>query len=365
MTKIQPIQIAQYPLTPQATYNAVKIDINNPQVNAPGYTQNPIQPTNISPVYTYPQAPIYEMPQESVYAPQKEAPKEVTEAISQPKAVKEASVVPPPPVVVPNQTVETAQSTATPVATPVVAPVQSTEVKSEPVEAVAAVQPVQIKEPEVISPKIDINEFITKLTSADYDEQAKTMESIANMAQSSPDKATELLDVRVVDTLLGIMNKDSSKLEGPTTQQIQIREKIIKGQTVSEAEMTEANKITPMEQAERNKQYAIFTIASLQKLYVSEIEKMNNVVVPLTELPGAAGIVEQIKSNPNPMLRASALDALSYIQRPEYKNELTTLFTIAQKDINPNVQQTATKALEKLAAIAVAQTTVTQETPKA
>ena len=180
------------------------------------------------------------------------------------------------------------------------------------------------------------------------------MEEIANLAQSSPDKATALLDVKVIDTLLGIMDTDSSKLEGPTAQQLQIREKIIAGKPVTEAETAEANKISPMEQAERNKQYAIYTIAILQKIYGAEIEKINNTIVPLTELPGAAGIVEQVKNNPNPMVRASGIDALSYNQRPEYKQDLTTLFAIAQKDKDAVVQQAATKAIEKLAQVSAA-----------
>jgi len=89
-------------------------------------------------------------------------------------------------------------------------------------------------------------------------------------------------------------------------------------------------------------------------LYVSEIQKLNNTVVPLTELPGAAGIVEQVKSNQNPMVRASAVDALSYIQLPEYKQDLTTLFTIAKNDKDPSVKEASTKALEKLAQLAPA-----------
>jgi len=189
------------------------------------------------------------------------------------------------------------------------------------------------------------------------EQQANTMEAIAEMAQVSPKQAAELLDVRVVDTLLGIMSKDSSKLEGPTAQQLQIREKIMSGKSVTEAEKAEANKITPMEQAERNKQYAIYTVAILQKLYGSEIEKINKTVVPITEMPGAAGIVEQVKNNPNPMVRAAGIDALSFIQRPEYKQDLTTLFTVAQKDKDVNVQQAATKALEKLAKLAPVPTT--------
>lgn len=329
MIQVPTTQIPQLQPASQPNYNAVKIDINNPQVNTPSYSQNSAQPAPVTaPMYSYPQAQIYEVPKQSIY---------------QPKAVQEAPSVPAP-VIVP----------------PTVNQVPSAEAP----KAEATPQKVEVKAPEAASPKVDVNAFITKLTSPDYEVQANAMEEIAAMSQNTPQKAIELLDVKVVDTLLGIMNKDSSKLEGPTAKQLQIREKIMGGKPVTEAETAEANKITPMEQAERNKQYALFTVAILQKLYGSEIEKMNKTVVPMTELPGAAGVVEQVKSNPNPMVRASAIDALSYIQRPEYKQDLTTIFTVAQKDKDVNVQQTAKKALEKLAKVADAPAAAAQA-PKA
>lgn len=385
-------QLPQYPpIAAQPSYNAVKIDINNPQVNAPGYLQNPIQtppPAPVTaPMYSYPQSQIYEVPQQSIYTPQQ------VPTVSQPAAVQELPSVPPPVIVQP--TVTTTMPEATVAATPEVAAAATTTVPAPPIEAAPVItapvttitptpieatsavaapavtpqpvevtapavepQSVEVKAPEVTTPKLDLNDFINKLSSNDYEVQATTMESIADLAQNSPEKATELLDVKVFDSLLNIMNLDSSKLEGPTAKQFEVREKIMSGKPVTEAEVAEANKITPMGQAERNKQYSIYTVAILQKLYGSEIEKINNTVVPLTELPGAAGIVEQVKNNPNPMVRASALDALSYIQRPEYKQDLTTLFTVAQKDKDVNVQQAAKKALEKLAQVAdVPQTT--------
>lgn len=359
-----------YTAAPQPNYNAVKIDIHNPQVNAPGYMQNQATlpataqvvspassqaPQQTSQIYgNIPNASVYEVPTQSVYEPQQPA--------QQPPSATVPPVVPAP-VIVPPTIVQTP-----PVQTQPVAPV----VETKPEETAQAnipttvtnvptvpEQKVEVKTPEAVTPKLDVNAFIGKLTNPDYEVQASAMESIADLAQNSPQQATELLDVKVVDTLLGIMNTDSSKLTGPTAKQLQIREKIMSGKPVTDAEKVEANKITPMEQSERNKQYAIYTVAILQKLYGSEIEKMNNAVVPLTELPGAAGIVEQIKTNPNPMVRAAGIDALSYIQRPEYKQDLTTLFNVATKDKDTNVQQAAKKALEKLAQVADAPKAVT------
>ncbi len=330
-------------ITLQPSYNAVKIDIHNPQVNTGSQAAAPVT----APVYSYPKAPVYDVPKTSVYEPKKPEDKE------QPKA-KEIPAIPMPVVVKPMEPTPAVVASADKTVEAPAMPKVETPAPAAVLDAAKVAEPkkVEIKEPETAKPKVDLNEFITKLNDKNYDVQANAMEEIANMAQTQPKKATELLDVKVVDTLIGIMNSDSTKLEGPSAKQLEIREKIIQGKKVSDAENAEANKITPMELAERNKQFAIYTVAILQKLYGTEVEKLSNSVVPMTELPGAAAIVEQVKSNPNPMVRASGIDALSYIQRPEYKQDLSTLFSVAQKDQDSHVQKAATKALEKLSQVA-------------
>lgn len=307
MSQIQRIQGISIPFKS----SAVNIKIDNPQVITSAPAQNYTRvPSYTAPIYNYPQAQVYEMPQQSIYQASSAAPQTV---LSAPAAAQMQPV-----------TKVSAVATKTPA-------------------------PAEAKAPQASNP--DINAFISKLMSPDYEEQANTMEAIANLAQSSSPQATAFLDVKVIDTLLGIMDKDTSKLQGPTPEQLQIREKMVNGKPVTDAEKAQANKITPMELAERNKQYSMYTVAILQKLYSSEIEKMDGSIIPITELPGAAAIVKQVKSNPNPMGRAAAINALSYIQRPEYKDDLTTLFTVAKKDKDTQVQQAATKALDRLSQV--------------
>lgn len=348
----QPVQSQpSYPLVSQASYNAVKIDIHNPQVNT--NSSKPSSEPVTAPIYSnVPTASVYEVPKQSLYEPQANFNQPPTAPTTSPTMPS----IPAPVIVTPTVKTNTPAKEEAPAA-PVTAPAAAqTATSSE-----APAQTVEVKAPVEAKPAVDVNAFLARLANPDFKEQANTMEEIADMAQNQPQKATELLDVKVIDSLLNIMQADSSKLEGPTPQQLQIREKIITGKPVTEAETVEANKISPMELAERNKQYAIYTVAIMQKLYGSEIEKTSNQVVPLTELPGAAGIVEQIKSNPNPMVRASGIDALSYIQRPEYKQDLTTLFTVAKNDKDVNVQEVATKALEKLTQVPDAPTAPTAQ----
>ena len=337
-----PAYACQQPV-PAPNYNAVKIDVHNPSVSAPGVGQVAMnvpqyaQPT--MPYYSYPQNQLYSYPQaqtQPYYMPVQQpvvpqAPVAAEPVVAQ--TVIPQAVAPQP--VIQQQNIN--------------APAPMVSQPTAPQEAKTAEQPkVEIEQPVAMTPQVDLNSFIAKLTNPDYEVQANAMEEIANMVKDDPQKATELLDEKVVNALNNIINADSSKLAGPTQEQIAARQKLMKGEQLSDADKKLATTITPMEQAERNKSYAMFTTSIMEKLYGDEVAKLTGSTVPLTELPGAVTIVEQLKNNPNPMVRTSAIESLSYIQQPAYKQDLTTLFTIAKNDQDKNVQEAATAALAKL-----------------
>lgn len=369
-------QTTYMPVPQEPNYNAVKIDIHNPTVGTTGAAQQyaPQYAQTTMPYYTYPQSQVYNYPQASVqpYYPQvvcPPCPQTVPQApvvtAPAPTAAVEAPVqkpVPAPapvahePVQTPAQPVVQQQNINVPQA-PQPVPVAVAPAVPEPVvsveqapktEAPKADAKPEIVPSEPVAPQVDINAFISKLTNPDYEVQASGMEEIANMVKTSPEKATELVDTKVFDALTNIINADTSKLEGPTQEQLAAREKFMSGKEVTDAEKELANKLSPKEQAERNKSYALFTSAIMQKLYGDEVKRLSNTTVPLTELPGVITVVDNLKDNPNPMVRASAIEALSYIQNPEYKKDLTTVFTVAQNDQDPGVAESAKMALDRL-----------------
>lgn len=329
----------------QPVYNAVKIDINNPTVNAP--SPQPVQAQQnpqLVPMYNYPQAPVYSYPQaqtQPYYMPPQIVTPEVQTAPTIVEAPKTAEVLPPPPVVTEEVKPEDAEKKT----------VSETTTEAPKTETVSSETPVEIVPPTPVTPQVDLNAFISKLTNPDFEIQAAGMEEIANMVNEDPQKATELLDTKIVDALTNIVTADTSKLAGPTEAQVAARQKLAAGEQMSDEEKQTASQISQYEQAERNKSYAMFTAAILQKLYGEEVQKLTNSTVPLTELPGAVTIVEQLKNNENPMVRTSAIEALSYIQAPAYKKDLETIFTIAQKDSDAGVKEAATLALDKLSKI--------------
>jgi len=359
-----------YAQVPQPNYNAVKIDVHNPMVNVPAQVPVSQQTSQYAaptmPYYCYPQGQIYNYPQAPVqpyYMPPvittpemqtQKAPEMVPPTVEQaPVAQVPAQEVPvtPAPQTVPVPCIVPAPETVKSEEKSTEAPIVDTtnaEVQKEE-------KPVEVVPPASVTPQVDLNSFIAKLTNPDYDTQAVGMEEIVNMINNEPKKATELLDTKVVDALNNIITADTSALQGPTAEQAAAKQKFNEGQQMTEDEKTLAETMTPLELAERNKSFAIYTSAIMQKLYADEVQKLTNSTVPLTELPGAVTIVEQLKNNSNPAVRTSAVEALSYIQNPAYEKDLNTIFTIAQKDQDKGVQEAATAALEKLKQMSAAQ----------
>lgn len=348
----------------QPKLNAVNIEINNPSVGTQGAAQPQYAPVT-APYYTYPQAPIYNYPQPQapVYCP---VPAALPAPVEAPVAVQTAPAPAPTPAPTPAPA-------PAPVSTPAPAPtvnapqinnnapaapvaIETTQAKAPEVPAPVVTAPSaqtveqkpEIVQPETVAPQVDINAFISKLTNPDFDVQAAGMEEIANLIKTAPEKATELLEPKVFESLANIVNFDSTGLAEATKEQLAAREKIVTGKEVTEAEKQLANTITPKEQAERNKSYALFTTAIMQKLYLDEVARLSTQPVPLTDLPGAVNVVNNLKDNPDPMIRASAIEALSFIQRPEYKKDLTTVFNVATNDSDPSVAEAAKVALDKL-----------------
>lgn len=343
------------PIPQQPNYNAVKIDIHNPSVGVGQATPqmpyyNPQYAPVTAPIYNIPQAPIYNPAQVPVNNVPMQQP---VVCYPMPQVNNQQPIYYPPvvnqyPPVVEQQNINYPTQPVVPAVQPQQVPQQVPQVQTPGVPAPQVSVAPEIVPPVKPEPQVDLNAFLSRLTNPDFEAQSAAMEDIAGMIKDAPQKATELVDQKIFDQLNNIISFDSSKLEGPSKAQIDARQKILSGKQATEEEVKLANTMSPKELAERNKSYALYTIAMMDKLYADEVKKLTNNTVPLTELPEAVNVVNQLKDNPNPMVRASAIEALSYIQAPEYKNDLTTLFTVAKNDQDPGVVEAANVALGKL-----------------
>ena len=230
----------------------------------------------------------------------------------------------------------------------------------------AVKQPLEIIPPVEIKPDVDIPAIMNNLASEDFDVQAKQMEEIARVSMQDAQKAVPYIVTEVFSELINIVEKDSSNLTPPSEKQIETRKHIIineiikeqaKAQNkdvneiklpfeISENDIQEASVLSPLEQAERNKEYALYTMSILAKVYTDEVHKHTGNVVPLTDLPGVSTIVDTLRNDSNSGVRISAVDALRYLYRPEYKDELTSVLNLAVEDGDPNVVRAALSALE-------------------
>lgn len=152
-----------------------------------------------------------------------------------PQAVPAAPVLPVQPQVV-QQNINAPAAVAVPEPVITQAAVAAPEVQPKEVKPETAQPKVEVAQPEELKPQVDINAFIAELTNPDYEKQASAMENIAMMVNQEPQKATELLDERVVKSLTDILSADTKELVGPSKEQMEARQKIMTGKQVSDAE---------------------------------------------------------------------------------------------------------------------------------
>ena len=188
--------------------------------------------------------------------------------------------------------------------------------------------------------------FAGKLRTDDTNKQKEAIEEIAQKVKFDEKLTPVLLDTQIFDALFEIIDKDNSALEGPSPEVLELRKK--PEEDLTEEQKTKAKTPAPIEEAEINKQYALYTISYLQEALNKELEKRGGKALDLKDLPGIDKVVDTVKSNSSPMVRVAGIAALSHIARPEYKDDLTTIFELAKNDEDQNVKEAAERALALL-----------------
>ena len=373
MSQVSPINQSQ------AVYNAVKIKINNPQANIPaGIKDNdgnreynavnievtePELQSKKKPVFVYP-----EYNEMITYDMANVAPVDVPQIPIVPVAYKTSFIN--------NKTyinTELDSDAQNFVDTIDVPEPNVTNTEAEKTLSFHGINFKAAANPEIaksanIEPSVDINKVIKGLESEDFDIQAKQMEEIVATVLENQNNAVPYITTAVFTALINILDKDTSSLQGPDEAQTEIRKKIIINELLKEQQIAEnkkpdeiklpfelteddykaAIKLNPLEMAERNKEYAVYTIATLAKSYADDFEKETGNVVPLTDLPGVSNIVDTLKKSDDSSLKVTALETLLYINRPEYKDEMSAIFKIAASDKDKMVAQTAALGLQMM-----------------
>ena len=337
--------------------NAVAINIYNPQ--AYGST-----PTQQAP-YQAPQA-FYNIPYNSVYgnytapAQQPQFTPEYVNGIAIPQQwqhfmpvqnianTQEPQFVAPAPQAMP-QSVMTPAVEATPV------------VEQAPAQvAQAEVAPVEIVEPQQTAPVVDIDSLVQGLKNADSEVKAQTINQIAAYAQEAPEVALQVVSEPIMQSLVDIIKEDTTGLQGPTQEQIAVAEKVAKGEQLTEQENALAEQLSPRDMANKNRMFALYTLAMVQKLQRDELnqyiesQKANGqeAIAPLNvqDLVGYNDVINVIQNDARPELKVAALQALNHVVEPQDKATVEPVLAEAQKSTDEAVKTAATEIMAKFSA---------------
>lgn len=345
-----------------ANYNAVKIKINDPKTTIPeGFKSADLGNYNaINIEVNRPTVDVVKMA---------DIPAEVAVATFMPV---EIPVIPVDPVAYEEyaKTVDEQEAVVVTVPEPNVTSqeVEKKNLGNEPSFNGLSFKSAKVEKPSAI--KIDVAQTVANLKNENYDIQALQMEEMAKTASVEPDLLKQYITTDVFSSLIDILNKDTTNLEAPSKEQIEIRDKALanlevlaiaqsKGEKLEETEIpypdltpeeiNTALTLTSMEQAERNKEYAMYVIAVLSRTYADDVKKISGNTVPLTDLPGMAEIVDTLRYNKNWLIRIAAIDALQICYKPEYKEETLEILKLASQDKHPQVAQIAQMTYEIIA----------------
>lgn len=348
---IQPTNAQQLYPAQGSGANAVSINIFNPQAygGVPQGANN-----NVSAPYSY-QNPIYAMPQASLYQPQAAMPAQypIYQPIQQaviPEQAPAQQPIAPAPQMMPNSVIDSNAQ----------APDAN---QAQQVQTAAQ----EVQQPEVAEVQnnnnaqvINIDELTKGLQSTDNDTKAKTINQIAEYVQSTPETALQVVSEPIMKSLVNIINEDTSALEGPTDQQIAIAEKIAKGEQLTPEENALSEQLSPRDKANKNRIFALYTLAMIQKLQRDELnqyietQKANGEQpiepLPIDQLIGYNDIVNVINNDPRPEVKVAAIQALQYVAEPQDKASIEAVLKDSLNSQDEAVKSAATETMAKFAA---------------
>lgn len=346
---IQPTY-AQQPIPQTGGANAVAINILNPQAFGAPQQAQPYGYTNS----------LYQMPSVSAYAPQgpeagyfqQYVPQQVHQGIDsmymtqppmmpqmpvyQPMAV--APVYAPQPQVIPDSVIEP----------------QDASVSAEQAPVVAQ------DKPESAPVQVDVDSLVQDLSSADAAVKAAAIDKIAELVQDpSHDVALQVVSEPVMSSLVNIINEDTSALEGKTKEQEEVATKIANQVQLTPEEEAIAENLSPKDAANKNKVFAMYTLAMLDKMQRDNLAEYAQAQTdngqksietkPLKELKGFAEMENIIKNGTEPELQIAAMQALQYMMEPQDTAKVQEILSVAQNSANEGVKAAATEVLNMIA----------------
>ena len=334
---MQTVGTPYYPMQATPSASAVNIQIFEPKAYSG-------QPTNnvANPIYAYPQQSMYSQPymnQYQQYMPQ--APMYMPQA-QQVQQLPQQQM--PAPLLTP-QAPATEQAPQAPQAT---------------IEQQTPAQPdMQIQQPtEQNQNAVDVNSLVAGLKSTDNKTQEDAITKIANLSQGTPEMQSAVLSEPVMRGLADIVKQDTSSLQGPTEAQVAAINKAASGAKLTPEEEALTKELAPKTLADKNRVISMFTLAMLQKNQRDEVDRYNATQDPNNQLPqlklndliGYTEIENAARNDNEKEVKLAAIQALSYVAKPEDKETIEPVLKAAMNDPEPLIQQAANEVLTNIGA---------------
>lgn len=330
---------------PTGGANAVNINIFEPKAYA---GSAPTAPSSQAP-YAY-QQPIYNMPYTPVYPTGMPAPAQ-PEAYQQFMPINNVNTAP---ITEPQFVAPAPSAMPQSIITPEVAQAPTVE------QQAVAPTPVEIVEPQVQAPVVDVDTLVQNLKSADANLKGDTINQIAAYAQESPEIALQVVSEPVMQALVDVINEDTTALQGPTAEQIAVAEKIARNEQLTPEEDKLSEELSPRDLANKNRIFALYTLAMIQKLQRDELnqyietQKANGqeAIAPLNiqDLVGYNDVVNVIKNDARPEVKVAAIQALDHVVEPQDKATVEAVLADSINSQDEAIKAAATETLAKFAA---------------
>ena len=360
---IQPTNAQQIYPQPTGGANAVSINIFNPTA----YGSTPQSGTQSVP-YNY-QNSLYQMPQTSAYQ-QQVMPSAYQQFMPMQNPMVQQAVVPQQPIVFQpaqadmTQTLEAPapqmmpESVMTQPQQPQIVEQQPQPVEQQPQTQAVGQQPqVEATTPQEVPMTINTDELIQQLKDADADKRAAAINQLAAYAQAEPKVALQVVSEPVMNALVDVIKEDTSNLEGPTDKQIAVAEKITKGEKLTPEEEALSEQLSPRDKANKNRIFALYTLAMIQKLQRDELnqyiemQKANGEkpIAPLTlnDLVGFNEVVNVINNDSRPEVKVAAIQALQYVAEPQDKENVKQILAQSLNSGDEAVKAVADETMAK------------------
>ena len=338
---IQQPNIAQQPqLYPQGGANAVSINIYNPQAYGTTPQNAPYQYTNS--LYNMPQGQVYPQPAQTIV--QNTDPQAYQQYMlnqTQPIQPVVAPVIAPAPQVMPDSVLP-----------------QQNQTEAQPKVEEKQAEPVKVVENKDESvPSVDVDALIKELKGTDAEQKAQAINKIATYAQEKPEIALQVVSEPLMQALVDVIKEDTTGLEGPTDKQIEIAEKINKGEKLTPEEDAISEQLSPRDKVNKNRIFALYTLAMIQKLQRDELnqyietQKANGETpiepLKMQDLIGNDAIQEIIKNDSRPEVKVAAIQALQHVAEPQDKETVGAILEDSLKSTDEPVKVAAQEAMAK------------------